>query len=562
MATPFDRAIRDQIWRQQQEIRQQSFPRPADSPDSGRFDESKRRVPLIQFFSDLFGGRPKQNEPFQPLNPAEYGDAAVAKFNAMPLASRAMHMMEYPEEYAGFTREQKRAMLGMGPDFKSEALQFGQEGAAYEGGKVPKPQPQDPSTFHKPTPTPAFPVAPPRKPFSNPVGRSGAESYGAEAAIGGASYRAPAPQQLLPNATTVAPPPNAPLMPRAVASGYSEPQTPFSSSQPIGLLRPDQLLAEHTRLSDPSQYRPGTETAKADRDIAQRYEGDSAAYMARKEELDTSGKAAKSQLYKKAGEPDIQIPDVTTRAGKLQAKRAATAGYTAFGMPTQNIEGTPDDFGMELTKSMQTTVQKELLETQGTLGQLDIIENEYRDAYMTIPGRAAIAGIQFVGGKMFPGIFPDGSWPRELVDGYNQWATTSYAALNKYIHDITGAQLSEFEAKRIRKAFPDPGDTVFDTTGAYKYQSAMKAVLMDLRRANARRQYVLNTQGLTDVGEKSDAYGVPLTEITGIMENFADRVQGELIAADPSMTDMEVIRAVDANVVNMFGVHLADVIDE
>jgi hypothetical protein len=64
-----------------------------------------------------------------------------------------------------------------------------------------------------------------------------------------------------------------------------------------------------------------------------------------------------------------------------------------------------------------------------------------------------------------------------------------------YIKRITGAQMSEAEAERIKLAMPDIGQGFFDGDGPTKFQSKMKNAMEKIKLAEARYQMYLS-QGL------------------------------------------------------------------
>ena len=84
-------------------------------------------------------------------------------------------------------------------------------------------------------------------------------------------------------------------------------------------------------------------------------------------------------------------------------------------------------------------------------------------------------------------------------------ATDAHRAtiVNQYIKDITGAQMSEFEAKRLRKAIPDPGDTLLGGDDPIAYQAKMASALNEFAKAKARYEFYLQ-KGLSE-GRDYDA---------------------------------------------------------
>lgn len=73
----------------------------------------------------------------------------------------------------------------------------------------------------------------------------------------------------------------------------------------------------------------------------------------------------------------------------------------------------------------------------------------------------------------------------------------AFSNLNQYIKDITGAQMSEFEARRLRKAVPDPGDSVLGGDDPIAYQAKMASALNDFAKAKARYEFYLE-KGLSE----------------------------------------------------------------
>ena len=93
----------------------------------------------------------------------------------------------------------------------------------------------------------------------------------------------------------------------------------------------------------------------------------------------------------------------------------------------------------------------------------------------------------------------------------------AFSNLNQYIKDITGAQMSEFEAKRLRKAVPDPGDTLLGGDDPIAYQAKMASALNEFAKAKARYEYYLQ-KGLSEgrdysVGEMEKLTPLPSLRI-------------------------------------------------
>ena len=106
--------------------------------------------------------------------------------------------------------------------------------------------------------------------------------------------------------------------------------------------------------------------------------------------------------------------------------------------------------------------------------------------------------------------------------------------MNQYIKDITGAQMSEFEAKRLRKAIPDPGDTLLGGDDPIAYQAKMASALDEFAKAKARYEYYLQ-KGLAegrDYSVDEMAGRTPLSSMRIQVNDSGDRViviEGEAV---------------------------------
>lgn len=133
-----------------------------------------------------------------------------------------------------------------------------------------------------------------------------------------------------------------------------------------------------------------------------------------------------------------------------------------------------------LTKPTITSLQESLIESGNQLDLLTSIGDTFQPEFLTFigKGKAALfaiaekAGVTLgKGGKQFLAEFS--SFKRNALDG-----------LNRYIKLITGAQMSEAEADRLRKAFPDV-EKDSPTQFTSKYVEVVRQIMAVRRRAQA-----------------------------------------------------------------------------
>jgi hypothetical protein len=76
---------------------------------------------------------------------------------------------------------------------------------------------------------------------------------------------------------------------------------------------------------------------------------------------------------------------------------------------------------------------------------------------------------------------------------FSEFKRDALSNINLYIKETTGAQMSEREASRIRKAMPDPGEGIFDGDSPAEFEAKWNRTMRNLKLANARYIYYLKT---------------------------------------------------------------------
>jgi hypothetical protein len=69
---------------------------------------------------------------------------------------------------------------------------------------------------------------------------------------------------------------------------------------------------------------------------------------------------------------------------------------------------------------------------------------------------------------------------------YSDFRRNSLNNINLFIKEITGAQMSEREADRIRQAMPDPGEGLLDGDSSTQFESKWSSTMYSLRMIMAR----------------------------------------------------------------------------
>lgn len=191
----------------------------------------------------------------------------------------------------------------------------------------------------------------------------------------------------------------------------------------------------------------------------------------------------------KIGDPrrgfyDQAIAKEVTRSGMV----IESDGKGGFTVRTNVGEGATG-----MTKGTQTDIQKELLNVKDRSVRLKDILGQFKGEYQTLAGKFKN---KWLAGKEFAG-FALNDDEKSYLSEYATYSQDAIENLNMYINEITGAAMSEIEAKRIRKAMPDPGDSVLSGDSATQFYSKTINAYKKTMAADARYTYYLK-QGLTN----------------------------------------------------------------
>ena len=167
---------------------------------------------------------------------------------------------------------------------------------------------------------------------------------------------------------------------------------------------------------------------------------------------------------------------------------------------TGQIGQTPDP-GLALRKKSADELQNRILVNKDSMERLSTIKEDYQKEFLQIPTQAWVKVLDFAE-RLSVDLSPD---QQKLVDEFNTFETDVLENLNIYIHDMTGAQMSEFEAKRLTKALP------VMKMGETKFKSKLEAVYKRLALADRRYRFMLNA-GMIEAGHDFDTKVSPLRE--------------------------------------------------
>ena len=184
------------------------------------------------------------------------------------------------------------------------------------------------------------------------------------------------------------------------------------------------------------------------------------------------------------------LPDVRTGAEKNLEARGLKPGSPEFqaamkAFMTQKKGDTNVSVNVDtnLTKKTQSVLEGKILDTHIAFGRLKDIGDSFKPKFQTSTYRAKMLTLQ---GKAKSGIFDLSQSERAELTEFMNFKLDSVDNMNRYIKEITGAQMSEGEAKRLIKGIPNPGTGLFDGDDPVSFAAKMNRLKMKLRTSLAR----------------------------------------------------------------------------
>ena len=207
--------------------------------------------------------------------------------------------------------------------------------------------------------------------------------------------------------------------------------------------------------------------------------------------------------------------------------------------------------GGDLTRGAKTGVQKDLIESNKTHSNMKAIVSRVEDRFLELDTRlgAKATELREKWNKVpgFKWIGEPTEDQKKTLEEYTDFRREAIASLNSYIKQITGAAMSELEAKRLMKAMPNPGMGLFDGDSPTQFKTKLNGVMKSLDRAIARQNYVLN-HGLNSIED------VGLDGMDGIIDRRGEALEKEIRNADPLLDNPTIEKQVIQTLSEEFGI--------
>lgn len=236
-----------------------------------------------------------------------------------------------------------------------------------------------------------------------------------------------------------------------------------------------------------------------------------------------------------AREPTEPLEAIIGPKGQpVLAPRSQASGKTPYYRPNNALavttpDGTTFSYGEpgavgpnELTKPTVNKLQESIVGAQDRLDRLNATLATYKPEFLQAKGllKAKTGELaEFLGGELDPER-------KKFLSEYSEFRATAANDFNQTLRDLSGAAVTDGEAKRALSAAPSPDDK-----SPTQFEAKAKATTKTIRRAILRANYALkNGIGTQSIEQLSKI--IPLEAVDAIYEARVNEIFDELGGTD------------------------------
>jgi hypothetical protein len=163
------------------------------------------------------------------------------------------------------------------------------------------------------------------------------------------------------------------------------------------------------------------------------------------------------------------------------------------GRPISISQGGMPGKGPQQTIKTKGAIEEKLLGGKEQLARMTQISAEFKPEYQEIGTRLGTAWTS-IKSRLGKGVSDEDA---KLLTDFRKFQRKAQENINLYIKELTGAQMSEAEASRLKLAQPDPGAKWWQGDDPITFKANIDDVLRSTRAAIARYEYY-KAKGLDD----------------------------------------------------------------
>jgi hypothetical protein len=144
-------------------------------------------------------------------------------------------------------------------------------------------------------------------------------------------------------------------------------------------------------------------------------------------------------------------------------------------------------------------LEEELVKIEDRIGRIEDIEETYNSEFLETFERLKMKGAAFW--EKLAGRGSLGPETERKLRNYTVFQANALDNLNRYIHEMTGAQLSQFEAERLRAPLPDPGEGAIARMSPTQFEAALQRIKETAKNSKKRKEYLMRN-GVLQPGQE------------------------------------------------------------
>lgn len=213
---------------------------------------------------------------------------------------------------------------------------------------------------------------------------------------------------------------------------------------------------------------------------------------------------------------------------------------------------------LPISKPTRTEVEKDVVKLGEQSARLRDIASSFEPEALTLGGKMGADWLNLkdrltgIGG--FEGLSPE---EKDTLERYSKFGQDSARNANRTINELTGAAMSEWEAKRIMLEIPEFNPGWFKGDGPTKFKTKLDNAAGAVDMAIARKKYYLKS-GISDSDQKkrqesNEQRGRPFADFKDEINRAGKAAADEYKRAKPNASETEIRQAVAKKLKEEFG---------
>lgn len=207
---------------------------------------------------------------------------------------------------------------------------------------------------------------------------------------------------------------------------------------------------------------------------------------------------------------------------------AATAKGKGFSVTLPDGTVISAGGGPDVQRKTLSAAEEQVVGIDDSLARLDAIRATFDKDFLTVGGKLA-AKVTSLKAKF--GIGDVSPEEKQFLIKFADFTRNAIENINLSIKFLTGAQMSEKEADRIRLGSPDPGEGIFGGDDPITFKAKLDSVDRALRLARARKTILLregiNLDTLTQEGRNRQFEATTLDQVEKRINDRAKQIRKE-----------------------------------